>query len=766
MKIIVFSDGTGNSSAKVFRTNVWRLYDALDLGLTSGQVAFYDNGVGTASFKPLALLGGAFGWGLKRNVLDIYKFICRNYATRGPHEIQAFGFSRGAFTIRVLLGLIRRQGLVPYTGDERELARQATWAYRRYREQAAQPIGLVKPLRMIRNGLLNAFDRLRGVPLAVQPQPLVVPTIAFVGLWDTVAAYGFPIVEITRAWDKWVWPLGLPTRQLSPNVVKACHALGLDDERQTFHPLLWTEASEPTVQTMVNGQPHFPSSTIAAERVSQVWFSGMHSNVGGGYPDDGMSYDSLCWIAGHAVAQGLVLKPNVMGPWRAQRSPMADSRGGVAAYYRYLPRAVRALCNDDENAVEIARPKIHVSVFDRIATSVQGYAPIGLPEFYAITDGDTIFDLPAPRAVSLNSHAPAFESVPTARARCEGQQRVWDAVWYRRIFYFLTVLVTVFVAILPVLPRTIREGLLPWPLPTLSALVGVLEGYVPSSLGFWLQHFRDYPLQLLVGALIVLALMTVSAWIEHRASDTMRGVWQGRPPGLANVWLSVSHAVRTSPAYIRTIDTLRYRIAPHALGAPILLLLVVTGAVLTVRLSFDVPMLTGHICQDAPAETVWAPGLNPIPTPLPVFRTRSLCQPMGASLERDVVYEITMTAQALDWMDKRIPVTSFEGFETTGRFWLFVPLRRHKGINWFVPVARVGSRGDEYHPITQSPTWFRPQVPGQLFMYVNDALSFYPSTFFYDNNDNEADITGNVQRFGIRRVGEAEVRHCGVACPF
>jgi uncharacterized protein (DUF2235 family) len=70
IKIVLFSDGTGNSSAKVWRTNVWRVFESLDL-TSSPQVAFYDDGVGTSSFKPLAILGGGFGFGLKRNVIDI-----------------------------------------------------------------------------------------------------------------------------------------------------------------------------------------------------------------------------------------------------------------------------------------------------------------------------------------------------------------------------------------------------------------------------------------------------------------------------------------------------------------------------------------------------------------------------------------------------------------------------------------------------------------------------------------------------------------------
>src|SRR6267378_953072 len=80
-RIVVLSDGTGNSSAAVWRTNVWRTFEALDLS-NSDQVAFYDDGVGTSSFKPMALLGGAFGFGLKRNVLGLYKFLCRNYKSK------------------------------------------------------------------------------------------------------------------------------------------------------------------------------------------------------------------------------------------------------------------------------------------------------------------------------------------------------------------------------------------------------------------------------------------------------------------------------------------------------------------------------------------------------------------------------------------------------------------------------------------------------------------------------------------------------------
>jgi uncharacterized protein (DUF2235 family) len=122
--IILLSDGTGNSSARVWRTNVWRTFEALDLS-NSDQVAFYDDGVGTSSFRPLAILGGAFGFGLKRNVIAIYKFACRNY--RPGDHLYGFGFSRGAFTIRVVAGLMLSEGLVQ-AKTESELHRGAVVA--------------------------------------------------------------------------------------------------------------------------------------------------------------------------------------------------------------------------------------------------------------------------------------------------------------------------------------------------------------------------------------------------------------------------------------------------------------------------------------------------------------------------------------------------------------------------------------------------------------------------------------------------------------
>jgi uncharacterized protein (DUF2235 family) len=169
-KIIVLSNGTGNSAGDICKTNVWRLYQALDLS-AHDQMAYYDDGVGTSSFRPLAMLGGITGWGLKRNVLELYTFICRNYDAvldanghidpAKSDQIFGFGFSRGAFTIRVLMGLIHSQGLVRFNSQE-ELDFRVAAAYRAYRKTYKRSSPLVNFSRSVRDVFLKIRDRLAG----------------------------------------------------------------------------------------------------------------------------------------------------------------------------------------------------------------------------------------------------------------------------------------------------------------------------------------------------------------------------------------------------------------------------------------------------------------------------------------------------------------------------------------------------------------------------------------------------------------------------
>ena len=158
-RIILLSDGTGNAASKVWRTNVWRMFESLDL-TGSDQVAIYDDGVGTSSFLPLAVLGGAFGWGLKRNVIDLYKFVCRNYESE-VDEIFGFGFSRGAFTIRIVVGMLFNQGLVSYT-TEAELHKKAKAAYRGFRRENFHSIWRIE-VKTHRDRSYDGPSRFKGI---------------------------------------------------------------------------------------------------------------------------------------------------------------------------------------------------------------------------------------------------------------------------------------------------------------------------------------------------------------------------------------------------------------------------------------------------------------------------------------------------------------------------------------------------------------------------------------------------------------------------
>ena len=206
--------------------------------------------------------------------------------------------------------MIDRQGLVKFNGDESDLQRKVAAAYRDFRKRFFPVAGLSKlfvgAIRWLRDQVIavrnsifdyDPYDRTQaifgksGESDADNP---VGPPIAFVGLWDTVGAYGLPTDELTTAWDRYFWPLRAPDRDIARNIAKAWHALALNDERYTFKPVLWNEKNEPQDRT-----------SIFEETITQVWFAGMHADVGGGYPDDAMAYIPLRWIIKGAKHHGL-----------------------------------------------------------------------------------------------------------------------------------------------------------------------------------------------------------------------------------------------------------------------------------------------------------------------------------------------------------------------------------------------------------------------------------------------------------------------------
>lgn len=132
--IVICSDGTGNTAIKQRGTNVFKLYEAIDLNHKKNQIAFYDDGVGTQNFKLAKILGGAFGYGLSRNVRQLYADLARFYEP--GDDIYLFGFSRGAFTVRTLGGFITKCGVLDaktYCENDSILLNRVDGAYKAYR---------------------------------------------------------------------------------------------------------------------------------------------------------------------------------------------------------------------------------------------------------------------------------------------------------------------------------------------------------------------------------------------------------------------------------------------------------------------------------------------------------------------------------------------------------------------------------------------------------------------------------------------------------
>jgi hypothetical protein len=180
------------------------------------------------------------------------------------------------------------------------------------------------------------------------------------GVWDTVDAVGLPFA-LADVWNKVIWQYKFETTKLCEVVERGCHALALDDERAEFEPVIWNE-----------------DDTLTRIRVEQVWFSGAHSNVGGGYPQQGMSLVTLDWMMTHAEAQGVRFADHLRDQYRTQHSfadKLYDPRSGLGVFYRSKPRDVAAICARRG----IFRPKIHVSAVERIVQAPDGYAPGNIP---------------------------------------------------------------------------------------------------------------------------------------------------------------------------------------------------------------------------------------------------------------------------------------------------------------------------------------------------------------------------------------------------
>lgn len=274
--IVVCLDGTGNQLKAKGNTNVVRLYEMLDLDDPARQIAYYDPGVGTFSaqgaWTPLArrltkLAGLAVGYGLRTNLAEAYTYLMQEY--QEGDRLFVFGFSRGAYTARALVGLLHTIGLLR-PGSE-NLVPYAVSVYARNKTLSPDDWTQL-------HGFAGAFSRTLSGRTSVP--------VDYVGLWDSVKAAG-----ILRWNLRWLY-----TRQI-PNVRIARHAVSIDEKRRPYHEYLISLREDPPVPV-----------------VDEVWFAGVHSDVGGTFDDDPrLPQITLKWVVEGAVASGIILKKGAYG---------------------------------------------------------------------------------------------------------------------------------------------------------------------------------------------------------------------------------------------------------------------------------------------------------------------------------------------------------------------------------------------------------------------------------------------------------------------
>ena len=314
INIVVCCDGTWNTPDEhrgltAAPTNVAKL--ALGVVVGPDQRLFYEPGVGTSPDEKI--LGGAFGLGLSRNIRNAYRFLADTF--EDGDRIFLFGFSRGAYTARSLAGLIHNCGIL-----RREHRDRVDQAFAFYRDRTSRTHPGTLASQIFRREYAHDSD-----------------AIHFIGVWDTVGALGIP--DDLPGWKEfgshvvdWQELWGFHDTQLGPHVRCARHALAIDEERPPFKPTLWSAVNEDAKD----------------QTLKQVWFAGVHSEVGGGTADPSLSDIALIWMVNEAVSHGLQLDsdrlkvgaPSGAGANIAPNyaAPLIDSRVGLwelgHAYHR------------------------------------------------------------------------------------------------------------------------------------------------------------------------------------------------------------------------------------------------------------------------------------------------------------------------------------------------------------------------------------------------------------------------------------------------
>jgi len=328
-------------------------------------------------------MGGAFGFGLKRTIKELYTFLVNNYDP--GDQIYLFGFSRGACTVRLLARMIKTCGILKKSiyinKSDEDLESDVEKVYRCLQDSITKEKKLANVKTPSEQSQTTRPPINKSSTNALPPEKLPKDfhsqkEIRFMGVWDTVDAYAIPSDRLAKILDKFLYiSFREHDNKLSKNVESACHALSIDDQRRTFEPVLWRENPK--------NNDH--------ERIKQVWFSGAHANVGGGYPKQGLAWNTMEWMMLHAKQAGLRFVKEDIDQFTENKNvqgKMYDSRSGLGAYYTFKPRNINKLWK--EYASKSTKPEIHISVFERIATRAEDYAPRNLPEKFNIDTSQLI----------------------------------------------------------------------------------------------------------------------------------------------------------------------------------------------------------------------------------------------------------------------------------------------------------------------------------------------------------------------------------------
>lgn len=355
-RIVLCCDGTWSTAAQPVATNVERFAKEVAPQAPDGtvQVVHYHAGVGTLPGE--RLLGGAFGYGLSAVVRDVYRGLVTAFSP--GDEIVAIGFSRGAYTARSVVGLIRNCGVLRPEHVDRV---DAAYALYRRRDDASHP------------------DAAEAAQFRAAYS--VETRIRFVGVWDTVGSLGIPLSGIALV-DALNRPWQFHDTRLSSTVDAACHAVAVDEHRRPFRPTLWAAPTDGDVPR------------------HQTWFAGCHGDVGGGNPRHGLSDVALRWMAQHAADAGLAFLPDSpLSPGRAgggsprigdvTPDPLGPVNETMTWAYRLLGRYVRGIGTTDPTAEAVAD-----SVVTREGAD-PGYRPENLVDYLARPD-HRVEDVDAP----------------------------------------------------------------------------------------------------------------------------------------------------------------------------------------------------------------------------------------------------------------------------------------------------------------------------------------------------------------------------------